>query len=324
MADVDAQFHGCRGHEHLQLSGFQLLFGRETMVAAHAAVMGADHAFAEPFAESEGQTFRQAAGVDEDQGGVMRENEFDQALIQFLPDLGAHHGGQRRTGHFNRNFHVAPEAGVDDLAIEVPGRGIACPCARQELRDCFHGLLRRRQADALQGLSAGLACKLFQPFDGKREVRAALVAEHGVNLVDDQCRYRGEHGAAAGAGQQQIEGFGSSHQDMRRMRGHLAALVGGSIAGANRNADFGCGVAAQFGDAGKRNLQVPVYIVIQRFQRGHIQNLYARAKLIALAHEPVETRIERGQGLAASGRRRDQCMTAPPNRGPGIGLRRSR
>ena len=46
-----------------------------------------------------------------------------------------------------------------------------------------------------------LSHELFEALDGEREVRAAFVADDGVNLIDDQ-RARGfEHPAAAFAGQ---------------------------------------------------------------------------------------------------------------------------
>src|SRR5258708_1162509 len=83
----------------------------------------------------------------------------------------------------------------------------------QEARDLFDGTLRRGQTDAnkfrlssfkfrvlnLVGreLSTALPGQLFQTFDRKGEVRPALVANYGVDFINDQCARSLQHATAA-------------------------------------------------------------------------------------------------------------------------------
>ena len=344
MADVDAEFHRSRGHEDFQLARLELPLGGEAVVPAHAAMVGAHRAFAEALAQSQRKPLGQAAGVDENQGGVVGQDQLNQPLVQLIPDFRAHHRRERRPRHFHRNLHLAAEARVDDGAVESPRRGLCgfdtagfgrCRIpihirfrprgrAGQKAGDGFHRFLRRRQPDALQGPPARRGNERFQPLDRQRQMRAALVAEHGVYLVEDQRFNLGEHGPPARARQQQIQRLGRGDQDMRWARRHLAALVGGGVPGAHRDADAragtGIGIAKQFGDAGQGNLKIAVDVVVQRLQRRNIENLNPRAESVALPHEAIEPRIERRQGLAAAGGRRDQRVAAPPDRRPGIQL----
>ena len=72
---------------------------------------------------------------------------------------------------------------------------------------------RVRRAQALEALQA------------QREVRAALRAGDRVDLVDDHVLDAAEHLARA-AGQHQVERLGGGDQDVRRVAGDLAAILG--------------------------------------------------------------------------------------------------
>ena len=76
----------------------------------------------------------------------------------------------------------------------------------------------------------------------------------------------------------------------------------------------------------QRSLQVLLYIVRQRFQRRDIQNIrfIGQPAGQCFPHQVVNRREERGQGLAAAGRRRDQGVIALLYCRPGILLHRRR
>jgi len=78
----------------------------------------------------------------------------------------------------------------------------------------------------------------LQPLQGQGQIGAALVAGQGMNLVEDDRPRRPQQLASRGRGQQNVEGFGGSHQDMGRQTTHPLALGLGSIAGARPGA--GC------------------------------------------------------------------------------------
>ena len=53
--------------------------------------------------------------------------------------------------------------------------------------------------------AGGSAAEALQPLEGEREVRAALVPGHGVDLVDDDGAHRAQRRAAPLRGDQQVE-----------------------------------------------------------------------------------------------------------------------
>src|SRR5262249_51097754 len=80
-------------------------FGEAAVVRGH--LVGAD---------ALGQLARhplgQSAGVDEDQRGAVRRDQLGQALIDLLPDLGRHHGLERRGRKFEGEIAGTAEAAV--------------------------------------------------------------------------------------------------------------------------------------------------------------------------------------------------------------------
>src|SRR5262249_5763940 len=92
-----------------------LLFGEAAVVRGH--LIGAD---------ALGQLARhplgQSAGVDEDQRGAVRRDQLGQALIDLLPDLGRHHGLERRVRKFEGEIAGTAAAGVGECATGGRGR----------------------------------------------------------------------------------------------------------------------------------------------------------------------------------------------------------
>ena len=70
----------------------------------------------------------------------------------------------------------------------------------------------------------------LEPLEAEREVRAALGAGDGVDLVDDDVLDVAQD-LARGAGQHQVERLGRRDQDVGRVAGDLAPVLGGRVAG---------------------------------------------------------------------------------------------
>ena len=111
--------------------------------------------------------FRQAARVDEHQGGAMLLDQLRQALVVLLPDLVRHHGFERRPWKLEPEIHVASMPFVDDRARGA-SRGVNRGRADQETGDLLDGILGRRKADAKQR-------RLRQPVQAEREMRPRRV-----------------------------------------------------------------------------------------------------------------------------------------------------
>jgi hypothetical protein len=191
-------------------------------------------------------------------------------------------------------------AGVDDPAVATD--------AHEEAADLLERPLRGRQADALE-LASG---HVLEPLERERQVRAALGARHGVDLVDDHGVRLGEELARL-RGQHQVERLGGGDEHVRRLAQHRLAVALGRVAGADGHRD----VAA---DAAQRGAQVLLDVVGERLQGRHV---YEPAPP-GLGHEPVERPEEGGQRLARAGRRRDEHVLAAGDRGPRLRLGRGR
>ena len=177
--------------------------------------------FAEPLGEVARHALDHAARVGEHQRGVMFFDEPGELVVHRGPHLARHHRLERRGRHHQVDVAFADVAAVDDRWCRAgkPGQSIrsasqrmadsSCglpelrhlltvPISDQQPRDFLDGLLRRGQADALDGLR-GVRVHARQR---ERQVRAALGLRDGVDFVDDHRAHRREHLAARGAGQQ--------------------------------------------------------------------------------------------------------------------------
>ena len=119
IADVDAQFQGGGGHQRPQLAALEALLGVEAVFPRQAAVVGGDELFADALGEMTRRPFRQAAGVDEDQGGAVFIDQLFETVVDLRPYLVGHHRLQRRAGHLDGEVAVAHMAGVDDGAVGI-------------------------------------------------------------------------------------------------------------------------------------------------------------------------------------------------------------
>jgi len=291
--------------------------------------MGRDVTVSEPLAELVRHPLGHPPVVHEHQGRpVLLHMPGDQ-----VEDLGHLLGRGDRAelvvGQLQGQVKVAAVPGVHDRAPRRPV-GVGAAVARADQQP-GHGLdrpLGGRQPDPLQRLV--LPRKVLEPLQGQRQVRAALVPGHGVDLVDDDGAGRGQHRAAPLGGHQQVQRLRGGDQEIRRLLQHRRALGGGGVPGPHRHPDRRRGQPEPgrgVGDLGQRPLQVQVDVDGQGLQRRHVDHLRARggvgAGLVGPV-DPVDAHQERRQRLPGAGRRRDQRMAAGRDLPPALGLRSRR
>ena len=166
----------------------------------------------------------------------MRLDQVCDALLDVGPDgvvLQVRHVGHR---HHHRQVERLGRRGRHDGGPSVP---------RQEPRHLFGRPNGGRQSDALRGPLR----QAVQALQRQREVRAALCARDGVNLVDDHGLYARQR-VASGRGQHQKQRLRCGDQDIRRVGDQLAPPTRGSVTGADADADLRVGKAEPLGRTG--------------------------------------------------------------------------
>ena len=138
-------------------------------------MVGGDHVVAQLLAELVGEPLGQPAGVDEHEGRVVLADQVGDAVDDVAHLLGRRHGLELALGQLERQVEGALVAGVDD------GAGAGRAGAGEQVGHEGDGPLRGRQADPL---GPGRA-RVLDTLERERQVRAALVAGHRVDLVDD-------------------------------------------------------------------------------------------------------------------------------------------
>ena len=212
-----------------------------------------------------------------------------------------------------------------------PARGPQCRPRRPRLRageescDLLDGFLRGRQPDPHQRLRDNR----LQPLEREREMRAALVAGDGVNLIDDHRAAGRQHLAPGSRGQQDVQGFGRRHDDVRRSAPHPGAFPLRGVAGAHRRPDRHIGKAerSELGaDPLERRLEIAMDVVRQCLQGRNVDDpgLVGQCALEAFPDELIDRGEKRGERLARSRRRRHEHVASRLNRRPRLGLRRRR
>ncbi len=317
IADIDAELERCGRDQRFQRTGFQPLFGVETLLLGEAAVMRGHPLGAEPFRQLPRHPLGKAAGIDEDQGRAMRFDQLGQPVVNLLPDFAGHHGFERRGGNFEGEVARPAMAGVDDPALGIG------PDEKSGHR--LDRLLRRREADAQQTAAA----QRGQPLERDCQMRAALVRRQRMDLVDDDRPRRRQHFAAGFGAEQDVERLRRGHDDVRRKPAHALPLSGRRVASAHPGADFQVRQPSPLqglADAGERDFEIALNVVGQRLQRRDVDDLrlVREAAVHALANQGVDRREKGGERLSGPGRCGDQGMPAGLDRWPRLGLRSGR
>ena len=178
-----------------------------------APVVRGHDVVAEPFAEHVREPFGGAARAHEHERRVMFLDERGDAVEHVGHLLGARDRFDLALRQLDPEVEGADVPAVDDRRQR--------PVADQQPRHRLDRSLRRRQADAVRPRVA----QRFQPLEREREVRAALVARDGVDLVDDHRVDRAQRGAPARARHQEVQRLRCRHDEARRLA-HQARPLG--------------------------------------------------------------------------------------------------
>ena len=165
-------------------------------------MMGRDALFSESIGELMREALGHAPGVHEDERRLM-VLDLRGDRVEDLPHLLAGRDGlELATGQDQLEVEGARVPRVDDRADRLSVRTHAFgPDAHEQLCHELDRPLGRREPDPRRPLVA----EGVQSFERERQVGAAFVPRHRVDLVDDHRSYRPEDLAPACRGQQQVE-----------------------------------------------------------------------------------------------------------------------
>ena len=317
-AHVDAELERRGRGDRAEPAGLERLLDLEALVARDRAVVRTHELDAWLRVTLRcgelGELLRHALGeaprVDEDDRGAVREDHVEEPGIDQRPHAAAVLGLGTRVihvgrGHDDLQIEVRLRARVDDLDRAVPAQ-IPSHFAKW--------LLRRGQADPLGIRVASRDDEVRETLEREREMDAALGGRERVDLVDDD-RVDGREAPARLAGEDEVERLGRRDEDLPGVLLLALALLRRRVAGAHVHGDRGRG--AQRDEAGQRRAQVALDVVGEGLDRRDVDDARAFARL---AHHPIEARQERGERLAAAGRRRHQRVVAARDAGPAVDL----
>ena len=214
------------------------------------------------------------------------------------------------------------DAGVDDRdRARLAGRGVAA----EEAGDLLERALRGRQPDAL-GRAGG---DLLEPLERQRQVGAALGRGEGVDLVDDDRLDAGQR-LGRRRREHQVEALGRGDEQVGRPADQLLAVPRRGVAGAHRHlgrrrpprrAARRRGRCRPAGRAGSSRRRTPAPAAARCRGPGCGGSARPAAASVTSA---VDRGEERGERLAAAGRRADQRVLAGGDRRPALHLGRRR
>ncbi len=222
--------------------------------------------------------------VHEHQRGAVLAYVVGDAVDHLAELLGGRHRGELGVGKLDADLEAAGVAAVHD------GRLGAVARAGEQTRRLLDGALGGRQSDAL-GPRAEL--QMLEALEGDGQVRAALVASQGVDLVDDHGGHGAEDGPAPLRRHEEVEALGGGDHERGRRLHHGGPGPGGGVAGPHRHGDGGDGqaeLARHFGDLGQRTLEVLVDVDGQGLQRGHVHDAHRPLDVLARARRPGTAR----------------------------------
>ena len=320
---VDAELERRGRDQARDLAPLQELLDLDPLLPGDRAVVRARDLLFGKLVEAEREPLREPPVVDEHDRRAVLADELQELRVDRRPDrlavalgAGVHllAVGGRRVRERARGRQLAHVLdGHDDLQVELLRAArvdeLDRAAAGDEAADLLERALRGREADALERLLD----ERLEPLDGQRQVRPALGAGDGVHLVEDQrpdalerlARLRGEH---------EVERLGRRDEDVGRVAEHLRPVALRRVAGAHADLQRAL-------EPGQRPAQVALDVVVERLQRGDVQQADALPRLGLEAVEPEE---ERGQRLARPGRRLDERVRARRDDRPAALLGRRR
>ena len=325
-ADVDPQLQRRRGHQGGELAGLEAALALQPLLLGQAAVVGRHPLRPQPLGEMAGDPLGHPPGVGEDQRRPVLADQIGQPVVDLRPDLHRHHRFERRGGwHLDPQIEPPAVPGVHDHA---PGGAVRLHVggADQEAGDLLDRALGGREADAVQIPPD----QRLQPLQRQRQVGAALVVRHGVDLVHDHRADVLQHPPPPLAGEQDEQRLRGGDQDVRRPLDHRRPHGRRGIPRAHLGADLDVRQPHRrqlAADPRQRLLQVLLDVVRQRLEWRDVDHRRLVRQSVSdqgPAHQIVDRREERRQRLARAGRGGDQRMAAGLDLRPGARLRLGR
>src|SRR6266496_5912863 len=256
----------------------------------------------------------EAASVHEDQRRPVGTGQLGDPVIDLAPLLVGADRAQLVPQYLDRQIQIAPLADVDD-----GGQGTVR--ADEQSRRRLDGPHRGRQPDALGTRATSLQDQVLEALEGERQVRAALVTRHRVDLVHDYRARSREAAAARFRRQENVQGLGRGDEHVRRTLRTLAALGRRGVSRANggtngRRADPHLGRHRR--QLAQRLFQVAADVVGERLERRDVDDLgpVFGGAVGRLAHEGIEAVEEGGERLARPRRSREQDVPSVGDGGP--------
>jgi hypothetical protein len=196
-AHVDAELQAGGGDQRGEPARLQFLLDGDALLARDAAVVRAHEFLAGQLVQPLGEALGQAPAVGEDDRAVMAADELEDPWVDRRPDARPEVRACRRTAGsilrreeladrrhvVDRDDHLELErlarAGVDDRDLAVRSD------AAEEPRDRLERPLRGGQPDPLERGARPARPKRLETLEAERQMRTALGAGDGVDLVDD-------------------------------------------------------------------------------------------------------------------------------------------
>ena len=172
-----------------------------------------------PFGKLMGNPLDQPPGVHKDQSRLVLLHQSSDSVQRICPEFVGSDRAHLQLGQLDGQVHGPGASCVDDQAIGCPF-GVDLGVSHQESSHFFDGALGGGETDAGHGAFGQRAKALH----GQGQVRAAFIAGHGVNLVEDEGFDRSEAPPATFRRQQDVEGLWGSDQYVGRPLGHPCPL----------------------------------------------------------------------------------------------------
>ena len=318
-----------RGDQRRQPAVLELLLDEQALLARERAVVGADES-------SPASSLRRSASRSASRRLLTKTivravgaDQLEDARVDLGPDRAARSAPAAEPPGCCSSGRTSPIAAMSSTGTTTSSSsGLRTPASTMRHRPRLARLASpsglgprppRKPATTLSGRCVaerpmrcgGFAGQRLEPLERQRQVRAALRAGQGVDLVDDDPLDAAQRLARL-RGEQQVERLGRRDEDVRRPLAERAALLGRRVAGAHRDVNLArqvvlAAIARRQRDAGQRRTKVAVDVVDERLERRDVENAQAAQRIVRDA-----ARSSAGRGT--TGTRRASCRSRSARR----------
>ena len=225
------ELEGARGDERAQLARLEPLLEHEASLARQRAVVRQRDLLFGERVDARRHLLGLRAVVDEDERRARARGSARARAARPTSRSCRRRAARSSTGETTLRLHALDEPAVDDRRT---GRKRSGSIGRRFPTSPDRAPRRhppRKRAISSSGRCVaespmrcgGVGREAGEPLERERQVRAALRAGHGVDLVDDDGAQRAEHRAAAHAREQDVQRLRRRDEDVRRLAQHPRA-----------------------------------------------------------------------------------------------------